>query len=766
MRGLMRLAAAALASGSLAACGALAPLPQPTTVAERLAVFPTDGLPLSAPVTIRWDGHQIPFIEAADDGDAAFALGLVHAHLRLGQLAVVRRIVQGRLSESAGPFTIDLDHAIRTLDFYRGGDAILAAMPATTRAWMDRYVAGVNHYAERMPAHAAPHEFAVLALEWEPWTARDSIALSRAAGVDINWEVLLALLSIPDAGERDRLAARVLEGDAGGLRVLAPMAGATGERPALARFAGLAGMAGRSGSNSVVVSGARSASGGALVANDPHLAFIFPNAWMIAGLRSPSYAMVGMMVPGTPVFGFGRSEHIAWGGTNLRARSSQFVDVSGLPAGEITTIRHRIGVRLWPTVERKSRMTAFGPVLSDLDLLAGAEGTFAVRWAGHEVTDETTALLAAMRARDVGAFRTAMAGFAFPPQTFLAADSAGRIAKVVAARVPARDPANGFDIIASPERSTADWARRWTGADLPARSDPPEGFFASANDRPAPDGDRPFGGVFPQDERIRRLTALVSGLDRPTLDDLARIQIDVVSPVALTVVEALRDDLAALPATGPGERAALAMLLGWDGAYGAASAAPAVFETLLTALAPEVYRRLGRPGDEALHERLGRLAPFLAEDFGRLSPQDRREALEGALAAAGRAAERGTVWGDLHRLRIGHVLAAAPVLGSRYVLDTVPVSGGRETVLKTAHPTTDQPHLTMFGAQARHLSDMADPDANRFVLLGGQDGWIGSASFADQAGPFLDGTAITVPLSPAAVAKAFPQAMRLRPAAP
>lgn len=766
MRRLIRLAAAALASGLLAACGAIAPLPKPTTVAERLSVFPTDGLPLSAPATVRWDERQIPFIEADDDGDAAFALGLVHAHLRLGQLAVVRRIVQGRLSESAGPFTVDLDHAIRTLDFYRGGDAILAAMPATTRSWMDRYVAGVNHYAERMPAHAAPHEFAVLALDWEPWTARDSIALSRAAGVDINWEALLALLSIPDADKRDRLAMRVLEGDAGGLRALAPVAGVEGERPALARFARLAGMAGRSGSNSVVVSGARSASGGALVANDPHLAFIFPNAWMIAGLRSPSYAVVGMMVPGTPVFGFGRSEHVAWGGTNLRARSSQFVDVSGLPADAVTTVRHGIAVRLWPTVERTSRMTAFGPILSDLDLLAGTQGSFAVRWSGHEATDETTALLAAMRARDVGEFRTAMAGFAFPPQTFLAADSAGRIANVIAARVPARDPANGFDIIASPAQSEADWAERWTGADLPAKADPPEGFFASANDRPAPDGARPFGGFFPQDERIRRLNALVGGLARPDLDDLARIQLDVVSPVALAVVDALRDDLASLPATAPGERAARAMLLDWDGAYDAAAPAPAVFETLLTALAPEVYRRLGRPGDDALHERLGRLAPFLAEDVARLSPHDRREALEGALAAAGPVAERGTVWGDLHRLRIGHVLAAAPVLGSRYVLDTVPVSGGRETVLKTAHPTTDRPHLTMFGAQARHLSDMADPDANRFVLLGGQDGWIGSASFADQAVPFLEGAAITVPLSPAAVARAFPQTMRLRPEAP
>ncbi len=764
MRGLTR---AALASAAFlaAGCGALAPLPRPTSVAERLAVFPTDDLPLSAPVTIRWDDHQIPFIEADADGDAAFALGLVHAHLRLGQMAVVRRIVQGRLSESAGPFTIDLDHAIRTLDFYRGGDAILEGMPAETRAWMDRYVAGVNHYAAGVRPGALPHEFAVLAIDWEPWTARDSIALGRAAGVDLNWEFLIALLSIPDTATRERLARRVLESDAGGLGALAPAMGASGDRPALALFARLAGAAGRSGSNSVVVSGARSASGAALIANDPHLAFVFPNAWLIAGLRSPSYAMVGMMVPGTPVFGFGRTEHVAWGGTNLRARSSQFVDVSALPPDAITSIRHRIAVRLWPDVERVSRLTAYGPILSDLDLLAGAKGTFAVRWTGHDATDETTALLGAMAARDVDGFRAAAAGFAFPPQSFLATDSAGRIAKVIAARVPARDAADGFDVLASPERSDRDWARVWTGADLPALVDPPAGFIASANDRPAPDGDRPFGGAFPQDERIRRLDALLGAMDRPSLDDLAQLQLDVTSPVALALVAALRDDLAALPAAGRGERAARAALLGWDGAYRADAAAPAIFETFVATLAPEVQRALGREGEDATHERFGRLIPFLTEDAALLHPDDRRAALTTALSAAGRAAEAGALWGDLHRLRIGHVLAAAPVLGRRYELETVAVSGGRETVFKTAHPTTDAPHLTMFGAQARHLSDMADPDENRFVLLGGQDGWIGSATFADQAAPFLQGRAIRVPLTPGAVRLAFPVVMALTPKA-
>jgi len=87
---------------------------------------------------------------------------------------------------------------------------------------------------------------------------------------------------------------------------------------------------------------------------------------------------------------FGRNERVAWGGTNLRARTSQLVDVSGLDPSEFTSTEHRIKVRLLPDARRVTRQTRYGPVLSDLDLLSGASGSFAVRWTDHTATDETT----------------------------------------------------------------------------------------------------------------------------------------------------------------------------------------------------------------------------------------------------------------------------------------------------------------------------------------------------------------------------------------
>ena len=50
------------------------------------------------------------------------------------------------------------------------------------------------------------------------------------------------------------------------------------------------------------------------------------------------------------------------------------------------------------------------------------------------------------------------------------------------------------------------------------------------------------------------------------------------------------------------------------------------------------------------------------------------------------------------------------------------------------------------GSNARHMSDLSDPDRNYFVLLGGQDGHIGRTTFLDQTELWLEGTFIEMPL--------------------
>ncbi|MDJ0983074.1 MAG: penicillin acylase family protein, partial [Kiloniellales bacterium] len=178
----------------LSGCALLAPLPEKTTLDDRLAMIPTQDLPLTGRTVIHWDQYQIPFIEAAHDEDAALALGVVHAHLRLGQMEILRRIAQGRLAEIAGPIAVDVDHGLRVLDFGRATAEIEASLPPSTRAWLESYVAGINHYQQQVAV--LPVEFSVLGLEREPWRISDVLTIGRLAGSDVNWLVWFNLLQL------------------------------------------------------------------------------------------------------------------------------------------------------------------------------------------------------------------------------------------------------------------------------------------------------------------------------------------------------------------------------------------------------------------------------------------------------------------------------------------------------------------------------------------------------------------------------------------
>lgn len=462
----------------LSGCALLTPLPEPTTLEERLASMPTQDLPLHGEVRLRWNRHQVPIIFAEKDDDAPFALGLVHAHLRLGQMMLAKHIATGRLAELAGPAAIDLDRTIRTLGLTRGIEASLAAMPESSRYWLERFVEGVNLYQARM--ETLPYEHRLLGVEREPWTPADVLAIGRLGGIDISWGRWLSLLPLRDDPAWPEIWREALEGglpepaSLGAEREQAVRQARQRGEPLLALLRDVV----RIGSNSAAVSGWRTERGGALIASDPHLGFLLPNFWLIAGLQSPGYRVVGLMAPGLPVFALGRNPELAWGGTNLYAASSDLVDVSDLDPDSFRVEEETLRVRFWPDRRIRRRITAYGPLLDDAPLFPIPGGRkLALRWIGHEATDEVTALLRTMRASRIEEARAALESYALPALNWIVAERSGRIAHLLATRLPGRPLQRPRDLITTPAESDRAWSRRFDATTLPARIEPETGFL-------------------------------------------------------------------------------------------------------------------------------------------------------------------------------------------------------------------------------------------------------------------------------------------------
>jgi penicillin amidase len=697
--------------------------PRPVSLQDRLAMLPLSGAPVRAPVTIRWNDHQVPFISAECEADLATGLGVVHAHLRGAQLEALRRVALGRVSEIVGPLGLELDRALLLFDFPRAVPAMTEALPPATRAWAEAFVRGVNHVVMHGPR---PPELALLDAPRTPWTLSDLLTVARLCSADVSWIVWSRLLRVQAA-------------------MPAPDWAALWPRLLAAGVPTLPGIA-RGGSNSAAVSAGRSAQGAALIASDPHLSVGLPNMWLLAGLHAPGFNAVGLMLPGLPFVALGRNAHIAWGGTSLHAASSDLVDVAGQPITERVEI---VPVRGRKPVTLRLRETAFGPVVTD-GMVLRSRHPAALRWAGHQPSDELTAMLALNRADGWEAFRTAMTGFAVPGQNMLCATQDGSVGSVVAAHLPRRAPVPPATMLSPP----ADWGPLASTVPSQTLHDPAEGFVASANDAP-PDSGSPVGYFFAPPHRVNRLHQLLGG---PPVDaDAMRATQTDVRLAALPDLHALLAP-SLRPRTTRQAEAAL-LIQRWNGRYNAESRGALAWELLVGHL----LRALRRDIDFARYSAIWTARALLTEDIGRVPAARLAPALQVALRQATAGLRRYGAWGGVHHLRLAHPLARLPLVGGRYAV-IFPAGGSNDTLDKSGHGPVTGPHASSFGSCARHVSDLGDPNANEFVLLGGQDGWLGSSTFADQVALWRTGRRMTIPLLPEAAAAHFPHVTVLRPA--
>ena len=133
------------------ACSLLWTQPETLTTSQRMEEIKGGSAPVKSDVRIYWDKYAIPFIEAQSDEDGAFALGTVHAHLRLGQIELMRFVSQGRISELAGPIpqVATIDHGMRIMGLKDSAIKMLAVMDAKSKLWLKNFTAGINWYQSR-----------------------------------------------------------------------------------------------------------------------------------------------------------------------------------------------------------------------------------------------------------------------------------------------------------------------------------------------------------------------------------------------------------------------------------------------------------------------------------------------------------------------------------------------------------------------------------------------------------------------------------------
>ncbi len=630
-------ATAFLASGSVSLTAQVAapPLPE-STVLE---------LPgLDRPVEILKDRWGIAHIYAETEHDLFFAQGWSAARDRLFQFEIWRRQATGTVAEILGERELERDVGAR-LFRYRGDlETELRHYHPRGPEIIGAFVEGVNAHVQAAldDPSLLSVEFRMLGIEPGFWTPE--VVISRHQGLlsNINDELFygravaavgpetLRELATFGPAEPDLGLDPAIDGDhliqhdvlglyrafRGGIDFqpedVAPeyrRAEAEGQASAdlldhaaaeAARFGRVGDPAaanglgaidpGDLGSNNWVVAGSRSASGFPLMANDPHRVQAAPSLRYWVHLVGPGWNVIGGGEPVLPGVSIGHNGYGAWGLT-VFATDSEDLYVYELDPDdpdryrfndaweEMTTLVDTVPVRGREPEIVTHRYTRHGPVVyRDEDAGIG----YAVRAAWQEPGGAP--YLASLRmdqATTWEEFREACTWSHIPGENMVWAGRDGTIGWQSVGIAPIRRTHSG--LVPVPGDGRYEWEGYLPIEDKPHVVNPPEGYFATANNELIPDGYPHMDAVgfewSPPYRWLRAVEVLGSGR-RFTLRDMAELQTDELAIPARTLAPLLEP----LRSNEPLVEEARRRLVGWDFVMGKESVAAGVYAAWQNAL--------------------------------------------------------------------------------------------------------------------------------------------------------------------------------------
>ena len=771
------------------------------------------------------DDLGIPYVRAENEHDAFFAQGFVTAQDRLWHMEYDRLRGSGRWAEAVGDGALEQDKLMRRFRLSASAKADYAAMDPHTRMVFDAYAAGVNAFIGG--PDPLPAEYGIAGIEPEEWQPWHSLVVYKVRHILMGvfeskiWRARMVRTMGPEK------AGKLFPGyEPGHLLILPP--GATAPGPldvgleelaeGAAALNHLSEMDG--GSNSWALAGDSTATGKPLVAGDSHRALDTPNAYYQNRIACPEFDVIGLSFPGVPAFPhFGHNPWVCWCVTHTAA-DYQDLYIEQLREGDTPQYLHKgewrdaevhdETVRSSSGREESIRIvvTNHGPIISSgprnnslsLEGEGQGEGETGEEWTGlalkytatelqsetgftgsedgqdnpaHQTNQKnhssdnhwTSILWKMLRARNAEELVESQRGWIDPCNNFVFADVEGNYGYFCRGRIPIRSRVNGWLPVPG-------WTgeHEWQGdipfEELPKSINPPEGYIATANNRPVGDDYPHYIAVdFTPEFRVKSVTQGLKSLTNPAAADMAKVHAQRVSQPALAY-------LAILPSVEPQDAlSAIARerLLAWDGSMDAHRAEPTIYSAMRDALLKELFERNLPPdlADAAWHpadrglgsfgNRLkARLVEMLRHDDRSLltgshleRPPGHPELVEGDTwpAAISRALARGAAdlkerlgddpdgwtWNRLHHAVPRHTLSAArPDLDGLLDPPAIPHSGDGDTPLQGGYSPATFATVTSLSV-ARYSYDTANWDNSLWVVPLGSSGHPGSPHYHDQS---------------------------------
>lgn len=747
---------------------------------------------LTSPVRVGFGPQAVPTIAADTLPDLLFAQGYVVASERLWQMDTLRRLASGRLAEVFGAGALPADRFFRTLGLAREARRTLEHLDAADRDLLAAYAAGVNAYRDEARARL-PLEYRIAGFAPAPWVPEDSLVIGGymawTQSFNLRAELTFLRLAARIGPERARELFPTDEGIPAPAVAPELVRHLSAHRPSRKRLTAAPSLDAAfqlparfglpipgAASNAWVVTGSRTATGAAMLANDPHLALSMPAIWYELELIAPELHVSGVTLPGVPLVLIGHNEHLAWGFTSAIADTQDLfvervtpdgrVERAGSDPEPILARIERISVKDAAPVELAVRYTSHGVIVngilgdatdSPMDL-PGLDTTdlLALRQTNDLPDLSFVAIHRLGRSRTLSEARAAATGFRQVALNLMLAHRDGGIAWQVTGLLPKRGKGSGA--FPSPGWLPEYAWRGFVPQRLnPALTDPAGDTLITANNRTIP-ADYPVAvsRSWMAPYRAQRIAELLAGAPPLTPASMADIQRDRASLLARLMQQSLRRielELRAVDARA--WDIASDSLLDWNGVMDGDSPSAALFVLLEPALYEALYgdelgadlaalMEMAMVAYNPLQETLRSGQSSFWDDVTTPELETPAEIWARAiLAATADLKARSGVSGKapLERIRtltFPHAFDKLPILGPWFSVGPIGVGGGTDTV-DVMKATPAKPEQALFAPSMRMIATPADWTQTRGTLPLGQSGHRFSPYRTDQLADWLAG---------------------------
>ncbi|CAN5562071.1 penicillin acylase family protein [soil metagenome] len=556
---------------------------------------------LKGMVTITYDTNYVPHIFADHNEDLFFAQGYYVAQNRLWQMEFMAMAAAGRLSEILGENKriLEFDRLQRRKGMVFGAENSLERMlkDPEVKNYLEAYSNGVNAYINSLSYQTLPLEYKLMDYQPQQWTIFNSALIlqymiENLTGYDSDLENTNAL-ALFGKETFDLLFPEQIPGidptiptDGKWNFKPVPTPKADLNYPLLLNYQPVAKTDPDNGSNNWAVAPTKSATGNALLANDPHLGLNLPSLWIMLHLQGPDFNTYGFTFPGAAGITAGFNDSISWGFTNAPRDSRDWYSISFKDPSkkeysfnsewkESRMVVEEINIKGNPAFYDTITYTHLGPIVYD-DHFKGTKHHLALKWGGHQGSMVQKALLLLNKAKNYEDYNQALEYWDQPFQNIVFASVQGDIAMTVAGDFPLKWPGQGKFIMEGSNINHG-WGTSIPKEHNAIQINPKRGFVSSANQHSV-DKNYPYWFYSASNEyfRNRRINKLLGNKNLLTIEDMMNFQNDNYSIKAEEALPILMESIK-VEELSPEEKAIYEDLKTWDFEYKAHNKSPVYF---------------------------------------------------------------------------------------------------------------------------------------------------------------------------------------------